>query len=138
MISITSRVRIPESEVEFTAIRSSGPGGQNVNKVASAIQLRWNIHSSSIPYFYKNKILKYKDQRITQEGVVVIKAQVHRTQDKNKTEAIARLADLIAKATYVAPPRRETQPTKASQRKRTDTKTKRGQTKALRKKVNWD
>ena len=129
---------IPADEVELTAIRSQGPGGQNVNKVASAIQLRFDIQASSLPLDLKERLLNLRDHRITQSGVVVIKSQEHRSQDMNRMAALLRLHDLLEMAAVVPKKRKATRPTRSSQVKRVESKVKRGQTKALRGKANWD
>jgi ribosome-associated protein len=129
---------ISPEEVELTAIRSQGPGGQNVNKVASAIQLRFDIHASSLPIDVKERLLSLRDHRITQSGWVVIKSQEHRSQDMNRMAALLRLHDLLALATVVQKKRKATRPTRSSQLKRVESKVKRGQTKALRGKAQWD
>lgn len=129
---------IPADEVELTAIRSQGPGGQNVNKVASAIQLRFDIRASSLPMALKERLLVMSDHRITQSGVVVIKSQEHRSQDMNRMAALLRLHDLLEMAAVVPNKRKATRPTRSSQVKRVESKVKRGQTKALRGKANWD
>ena len=129
---------IPADEVELTAIRSQGPGGQNVNKVASAIQLRFDIRASSLPAALKERLLNLPDHRITQGGVVVIKSQEHRSQDMNRMAALLRLHDLLEMAGVVPKKRKATRPTRSSQVKRVESKVKRGQTKALRNKANWD
>lgn len=136
MITITNRVCIPPNEVQFTAIRAQGSGGQNVNKVSSAIHLRFDIKRSSLPEFYKERLLAYKDQRISSEGVIVIKAQSFRDQAKNKEDSIKRLVELIQAATFVEKSRRPTRPTKSSQRKRIDKKNQRGKLKQMRGKVD--
>jgi len=128
---------IPADEVELTAIRSQGPGGQNVNKVSSAIQLRFDIRASSLSMTLKERLLKMRDHRITQGGVVVIKSQEHRSQDMNRMAALLRLHDLLEMAAVVQKPRKATRPTRSSQVKRVDSKVKRGQTKTLRGKAQW-
>lgn len=137
MLKITNRVFIYPHELEFNAIRAQGSGGQNVNKVSSAIHLRFDIKSSSLPEFYRERLLAYRDQRITKEGVIVIKAQNSRDQERNKEDAKQRLLELIQAATVVEKARRATKPTRSSQRKRVDKKTKRGQIKKNRGKVDY-
>lgn len=136
MLTISSRITIPRHEIEFNAIRAQGNGGQNVNKVSSAIHLRFDIKRSSLPEFYKEKLLAYRDQRITSDGVIIIKAQGFRDQERNKIDALSRLQQLIQAATKVEKARRATKPSRNSQRKRMDKKTQRGQTKKGRGKVN--
>ena len=127
---------IPESEIEFSAIRASGPGGQNVNKVSSAIHLRFDVRSSSLPDAVKVKILRMRDTRISTEGVIVIKAQKFRSQEKNKLESLARLDELLQKSQHVETPRRQTRPSRSSVRKRLEGKKKQGSVKKNRGKVN--
>ena len=135
MLSIAPGVTIAESEIEFSAIRAQGPGGQNVNKVSSAIHLRFDIKQSSLPDAYKQRLLKLADQRISKEGIIVIKAQSTRSQEKNRAEALARLQKLLQQVTYTPKIRRPTKPTKSSQRRRVDKKTRHGKQKALRSKM---
>ena len=123
---------IPTDEVELTAVRSQGPGGQNVNKVSSAIQLRFDVGASSLPPDLKERVLALRDHRLTKGGVVVIKSQEHRSQDMNRMAALLRLHDLLELAALVQKPRKATRPTRSSQVKRVESKVKRGQTKAMR------
>jgi len=127
---------VPEEEIEFSAIRAQGAGGQNVNKVSSAIHLRFSIPDSSLPEDIKQRLMALSDQRITADGVVVIKAQTSRSQEQNKAEAIERLNALVNSVAVLPKPRKATKPTKSSQRKRMDSKTTRGDVKRLRGKVS--
>ena len=128
-------IKLREEEIEFVPIRAQGAGGQNVNKVSNAIHLRFDVPASSLPEAVKTRLLQLRDQRISADGVVVIKAQQYRSLEKNREDALARLHEIVARAAVVPRPRRPTKPTKASQRRRVESKVRRGQVKALRKRV---
>lgn len=132
MLHISSHIIIPDSEIDIHAMRSQGAGGQNVNKVSSAIHLQFDIASSSLPPFYKEELLKLKDHRISQEGVITIKAQKYRRQEQNREDALARLSELIRSVAIPRKKRRATKPTKGSQNRRIESKKKLGRLKALR------
>ena len=133
MLELSPTVNIPDHELDWSAIRAQGSGGQNVNKVSSAVHLRFDVPASSLPDEYKERLLALKDSRITKEGVIVIKAQQFRSQDKNREDALNRLRELIQAAMVVRKTRRPTKPTKGSQQRRVDSKTLRGRTKQMRK-----
>lgn len=137
MLSISSQVTIPDSEIELLAIRAQGAGGQNVNKVSTAVHLRFDIGASSLPDSYKENLLKLGDRRISKDGVIVIKAQQYRSQVKNREQALTRLQALIKRVAIPRKKRKPTKPTKGSQERRIEGKTKRGQLKDLRRKIDY-
>ncbi len=136
MIPVTSTIVLHDDEVELSAIRSQGAGGQHVNKVSTAIQLRFDIRASSLPESIRERLLASNDRRITSDGVLVIKAQRHRSQELNRRDALDKLRDLVTAASVVHPPRRATTPTRASMFRRLESKARRAQVKGLRRTVS--
>ena len=135
---MTRRIQISESEIKFAAIRAQGAGGQNVNKVSSAIHLRFDIAASSLPQRIKQQLLSHRDHRINKDGVIIIKAQSHRTQEKNRQDALERLQQLVEQASVVQKKRIATKPSKGAKQRRLNQKTSRGSLKRLRGKIADD
>lgn len=137
MLELSRNVAIPDHELQWQCVRAQGPGGQHVNKTSTAVQLFFDVQSSSLPAFYKERMRRHRDHRVTEAGLVVIKVQDTRSQETNRAIALERLKEIILAATRIEKKRRETRPTRASQQRRVEGKKRLGDKKAMRRKPNW-